>query len=114
MAEGDYVFTALTDRAKRLGKVSDTWEPFAQPLSMREVGSLLKKYARRAGLNPAKIHVHTLRHTAAMLRKEAGDDLEAIKSLLEHSSLAITQIYIHKVEGKKDTSWSKVEALLGL
>jgi len=115
MRDEDYIFTALTNKAGRLPNVSAAeWEPGAQPLSMREVGRLLKRYARLAGLDAKKIHVHTLRHTAAMLRHEAGDNVEDICAFLAHSSLAITQIYLHRVEGKKDTSWSKVEALLGL
>ena len=78
------------------------------------VGRLLKKYARRAGLEPAGIKVHTLRHTAAMLRKEAGDDLQSISNFLAHSSLATTQIYLHSIEGRQDVTWQKVEVLLGL
>src|SRR3972149_3524883 len=111
----EYIFTALTNKAGRLPNVSAAeWEPGAQPLSMREVGRLLKRYARLAGLDAKKIQVHTLRHTAAMLRHEAGDNVEDICAFLAHSSLAITQIYLHRVEGKKDTSWSKVEALRSL
>ncbi len=115
MQEEDYIFTALSDLAGRLPTVqAERWDPFAQPLSMRQVGALLKKYARKAGLDAKKIHVHTLRHTAAMLRKEAGDDVEKICAFLGHSGIAVTQIYLHTVEGQKDTSWSTVEALLGL
>ena len=72
----DYIFTPLTDRAARLPNVDQSSWTRNQPLSSREVGRLLKKYAKRAGLDPAKIRVHTLRHTAAMLRKQAGDDLD--------------------------------------
>jgi site-specific recombinase XerD len=115
MQDGDYIFTAISELAGRLPTVqAESWDPFAQPLSMRQVGALLKKYARKAGLDPKKIHVHTLRHTAAMLRKEAGDDVEKICAFLGHSGIAVTQIYLHTVEGQKDTSWSTVEALLGL
>jgi integrase len=115
MKETDYIFTALSDRATRLPNVDKTtFDPTRQALSMREVGRLLKVYCKRAGLDPKKVHVHTLRHTAAMLRKEAGDDVEKISSFLAHSSLAITQIYLHTVEGQKDESWAKVETLLGL
>jgi site-specific recombinase XerD len=115
MEEGSYVFTALTDAATRLRNVRDVgYDPYAQPLSMREVGRLLKRYCKKAGLDPMKIHVHTLRHSAAHLRRLAGDDVEAVSAFLAHSSIAITQIYLHTVEGRKDTSWSKVEALIGL
>jgi integrase len=115
MQDGDPIFTALSNRATRLPNVNAlAFLPTRQPLSMREVGRLLKVYAKRAGLDPKKVHVHTLRHTAAMLRKEAGDDVQKISAFLGHSSLAITQIYLHKVEGQKDESWAKVESLLGL
>lgn len=86
----------------------------ATPICMREVGRVLKRYARLAGLDYKGIHVHTLRHTAAMLRKEAGDDPEKISGFLAHSNLSITQIYLHTVEGHQDDSWRKVEDLLGL
>jgi site-specific recombinase XerD len=110
----DYIFTPLTDRATRLPNVdSRTWDR-NRPLSMREVGRLLNKYARRAGMDPQKVCVHTLRHTAAMLRKQAGDDIESISNFLGHSSLAVTQIYLHQIEGRRDSSWVKVQALLGL
>lgn len=115
MEDGDAIFTALSNRATRLPTVNaETFRPERQALSMREVGRLLKRYCRRAGLDSKRIHVHTLRHTAAMLRHEAGDDVEKICSFLAHSSLAITQIYLHRVEGQKDESWAKVETLLGL
>ena len=78
------------------------------------INKLVKRYAYRAGLDPRRITVHTLRHTAAMLRKQAGEDVEAISRFLNHSNLSITQIYLHQVEGATDTGWQKVEALLGL
>jgi integrase/recombinase XerD len=104
MGPQEYIFIALSPSTGR--KIG--------PLSAREVGRILKKYARAAGLNDREIHVHSLRHTAAMLRKEAGDDLEQISKFLAHSSLSITQIYLHTVEGARDESWAKVKALLGL
>ena len=111
----EFIFTALSDHAARLPNVNgETWRPGLTPLSMREVARLLKRYARLGGLDPGKVKVHTLRHTAAMLRKESGASLEEICQFLCHSSLAVTQIYLHEVEGKKDTCWSRVEALLGL
>jgi integrase len=46
--------------------------------------------------------VHDLRHTAARLRREAGADVEEIREFLAHSSLAVTQVYLHRLERKSD------------
>lgn len=104
----------LTDRAVRLPNVDPARWTRNRPLSSREVGRLLKKYSKNAGLDPSKIRVHTLRHTAAMLRKQAGDDIDQISSFLGHSSLSTTQIYLHRLSGQTDSSWLRVAALLGL
>jgi len=126
ISPSDYIFTALNDSARYLPNVQRSRTPDLEfgsakfpslnrsPISAGMVGRLLKKYIHLAGLNPQGMTVHTLRHTAAMLRKEAGDDLQSISSFLAHSSLAVTQIYLHQVEGRQDTTWLKVEALLGL
>jgi len=109
-----YIFTPLTDRAARLPNVDPSRWTRNRPLSSREVGRLLKKYSRKAGLDPTKIRVHTLRHTAAMLRRQAGDDIDQISSFLGHSSLSTTQIYLHRLSGQADSSWLRVAELLGL
>ena len=107
----DFIFTALSDHAGRLpGARHDP----SRALSSRYIRDLVKKYARLAGLDPETIRVHDLRHTAAMLRSEAGDDVDSISSFLGHSSLRTTSIYLHRVGGRKDNSWTKVQDMLGL
>lgn len=107
-----YLFTALSDRAQNLPTVDpESWDR-NRPISSYEVGRRLKRYGRLAGLRADNLHVHTLRHTAAMLRRAAGDDVQEISEFLGHSSLAITQIYVQAVEGRQDTSWSKVAEML--
>lgn len=101
---GDYLFVGF-DQA--------TGAPQAWPIGLREVGKLLKRYCRLAGLS-SDYHVHTLRHTAAYLRRLAGDDLETVSRMLAHSNLSITQIYLHSMEGQQDASWAKVRDLLSL
>lgn len=106
-----YLFTALSDRAQNLPTVKANWDK-NQPISSYEVGRRLKRYARLAKLRIDNLHVHTLRHTATMLRRAAGDDVQEISEFLGHSSLAITQIYLQAVEGRQDTSWAKIADLL--
>lgn len=114
MQPDDYIFTPLSDRALCLGKIAPAKWTQNRPLSAREVGRLLKFYARRAGLDGDRVHVHMLRHSAAMLRYEAGADPKEICELLGHSSLAVTSIYLHRVAGRADVSWARVADLLGL
>lgn len=108
------VFIALNDKALNLPNVAAGWTPDGQPISGNAVSALVKKYARKAGLRADLIHVHTLRHSAAMLRREAGDDVEKIKAFLGHSSLATTQTYLHSLEKKADDGWARVGAMLGV
>lgn len=111
----DYVFTALTERASNLPGVSAlTWDPHAQPLSEREVNRLVKMYAHRAGLEADEVHVHTLRHSAAMLMDAAGADVEEIRNFLNHESLATTQGYMHKMQGQRNVHAAKMAELLQL
>lgn len=114
LGDQDYIFAPLTDRACNLPNVPEESWTRNRALSVREVNRRLKYYARKAGLRSERLRVHSLRHTAAMLRKAAGDDLEQISSLLNHSSLAITQIYLHSIESHRDQSWASVAELLGI
>lgn len=117
---GDAIFIAHSDRAKHLRSrsgqpiVNETYAPGLHAISSREVGRVLKKYARKAGLDDANIHVHVLRHSAAMLRKSVGDSVDSISKLLGHANLNTTTIYLDHLQGHEDVSWRKVEALIGL
>jgi site-specific recombinase XerD len=102
------IFVGHTACAKRLARV----ESGNEALSERSINHLLDQAAKRAGLDHVKPHM--LRHTASKLRRKAGDSLEQVSSMLDHSSLAITQIYLNSLEAKTDLSWQKVEALIGL
>ncbi len=72
----------------------------------------LQRYFRLAGLPPAGVHI--FRHSAAKLRRDAGESIEDVSRFLDHSSLAVTSIYLRRLEGDADGSWSRVAAAIGV
>ena len=111
LGEDDFIFTALSDVATRLPGVDVMPD---KALSSSFVNRVVKKCARRAGLKWRRIHTHTLRHTAAMLRYDLRKDIRELQDFLGHASMSTTQIYLTSNEKRTDTLWAEVEALIGV
>ena len=65
-----------------------------QALTREMLWVLVKKYVKRAGLNPA-VSPHTLRHSFATHLLAGGADLRTVQELLGHASIQTTQHYTH-------------------
>jgi site-specific recombinase XerD len=72
----------------------------------------LQRYFRQAGLPPAGVHV--FRHAAAKLRRDAGESVEEVSLFLDHSSLAVTSVYLRRLEGQEDKGWGRVAEAIGV
>ena len=127
----DNVYAILRRRRRELlelkVKLGDKWTPLDgldNLVFTNEFGSVvtlntmqyymrhIQDMIRRGGIEFEPIHIHTLRHTFATRAIEAGMQPQVLKTILGHSSLAMTMdLYSHVLPDTKTEEMQKIANL---
>jgi integrase/recombinase XerD len=82
-------------------------EPLGAPMTYRAAKRLFERLARDCGF---PVRPHMFRHTAATNWVRAGTDLDVVRALLGHASLASTTVYLHARDEDKRRAVEAVAA----
>ena len=69
-------------------------------LTRQRVAQLLKELAVAAGIDPARVSPHVLRHAFASHLLDHGADLRSVQKMLGHADISTTQIYTHVLDAR--------------
>ena len=84
-----------------------------KPLHQRSVQTIVNAAMTSSGFESGVYTAHTLRHSFATHMLDMGSDIHSINTLLGHSKIETTMIYLHLQQSKREALVSPIDQLLG-
>lgn len=105
-------YRAILDHLEAAGTPLEAMPDDARVFAISSTGlyESIRRYGKQIGIDD--LAVHSLRHTAAKLRRRAGASLEDVQELLGHSSIATTARYLAQLETAADPGWQAAMNIL--
>lgn len=108
-----YIFQPLRDAGTaNLPRVSKDMAA-TRHISGGHVNGIIKKLARKAGIDDSRVHTHTLRHSFAFHLYRQTKDIKLVQGLLDHEDLKTTLGYLESMEEPHDDFSGALQAALG-
>lgn len=101
------MFVATTDKGKYLPHY-EYEDHKQQALSGASIYKALKHYAEKAGVNPDRVTLHSLRHLGAMYYHNAHGDLAKTQRFLGHARSDNTSLYLQQLTGERHDHWQSM------
>lgn len=96
-----WLFVGIVRLSKKQGEIRSRNSVIKDAhLTRQMLHRMLKELAKKAGIDPSKVHPHVIRHSFASHLLNSGVDLRVLQELLGHSDISTTEIYTHILDSK--------------
>ena len=108
----DYLNLRADDSENLFGSVSK--RNYSGRLTTTSISRIVKGAMKAAGYNSKRLTAHSLRHTAATTALQKGASLRDVQQVLRHTSITVTQVYLHDLDRLNNNAEDLNAAAFGL